>query len=47
MLLKSLSFANGGQCILTYEKHDGWLRTSWAGYVNPTDAMTSATAYLE
>lgn len=47
MLLKELSFATGGQCILTYEKRDGWLRATWAGYVTPTDALSGATAYLE
>jgi hypothetical protein len=47
MLLKSLSFATGGQCTLTYEKSAGWLRATWAGYVNPTDALSGATTYLE
>ena len=47
MLLKSLAFQTGGQCTLTYEKGDGWLRATWAGYVNPTDALAGATAYLE
>ncbi len=47
MLLKSLSFATGGQCVLSYEKVDGWLRATWAGYVNAADAQTGATTYLE
>jgi hypothetical protein len=47
MLLKSLSFATGGQCILSYEKVDGWLRATWVGYVDTTDAMQGAMTYLE
>jgi hypothetical protein len=47
MLLQSLSFATGGQCIITYEKCAGWLRATWAGYVNPTDALSGAMTYLE
>ena len=47
MLLKSLSFATGGQCILSYEKADGWLRATWTGYVDTANAMQGATTYLE
>jgi hypothetical protein len=47
MLLKSLSFETGGQCILSYEKADGWLRATWTGYVNTADAIAGATTYLE
>jgi hypothetical protein len=47
MLLKSLSFKTGGQCVISYEKTHGWLRATWAGYVNPTDAMIGAMTYLE
>lgn len=47
MLLKSLAFATGGQCVLSYEKNDGWLRATWTGYVNTVDAMQGATTYLE
>ena len=47
MLLKSLAFKTGGQCILSYEKCDGWLRATWFGYVNTPDALAGATTYLE
>jgi hypothetical protein len=47
MLLKSLSFEAGGDCILTYEKRDGWLRATWSGYVDATDALSGASTYLE
>jgi hypothetical protein len=47
MLLKALSFATGGQCVLSYEKADGWLRATWVGYVNTADAQKGATTYLE
>ena len=46
MLLTSLSFATDARCVLSYEKADGWLRATWAGYVNPTDALAGATAFL-
>lgn len=47
MLLNSLLFPTGGQCTLTYEKADGWLRATWAGYINPEQAMRGARNYLD
>jgi hypothetical protein len=47
MLLNSLLFSSGGQCTLTYEKADGWLRATWAGYIDTEEAMTGALNYLE
>lgn len=47
MLLKSLAFQTGGQCTLSYEKSDGWLRATWSGYVNTIDALNGATTFLE
>lgn len=46
MLLNSLSFPTGGQCTLTYEKADGWLRATWSGQINTHDAMAGADNYL-
>lgn len=46
MLLNSLSFRTGGQCTLTLEQADGWLRATWSGYVNQSDAMDGALNYL-
>jgi hypothetical protein len=47
MLLNSLSFKTGGQCTLTYEKSAGWLRATWAGYINTTEARAGAQNYLD
>jgi hypothetical protein len=46
MLLNSLHFPTSGQCTLTYEKADGWLRATWTGYVNPDQAIAGARSYL-
>jgi hypothetical protein len=47
MLLKALTFETGGHCILSYEKQQGWLRATWAGYITTPDALNGATTYLE
>jgi hypothetical protein len=46
MLLNSLLFPTGGQCTLTYEKTDGWLRATWTGYINQEEAASGALNYL-
>lgn len=46
MLLNSLLFPTGGQCTLTYEKSDGWLRATWTGYIDTEEAMAGALNYL-
>ncbi|RZK24570.1 MAG: hypothetical protein EOO56_00800 [Hymenobacter sp.] len=46
MRLNSLSFKEGGHCILTFEKPEGWLRATWTGYVDTEEAMQGATNYL-
>lgn len=46
MLLNSLSFRTGGQCVLSLEQADGWLRATWSGYITPGDAMSGAINYL-
>jgi hypothetical protein len=46
MLLNSLLFPTGGQCTLTYEKADGWLRATWTGYINQEEAVSGALNYL-
>jgi hypothetical protein len=46
MLLNSLSFPMGGQCTLTYEKADGWLRATWTGYIDTEQAIAGAHNYL-
>jgi hypothetical protein len=47
MLLNSLSFKTGGQCTLTYEKSTGWLRATWAGYINTAEARAGGQNYLD
>jgi hypothetical protein len=47
MILNSLSFEAGGQCTLSLEPADGWLCTTWSGYVTPADAKSGALDYLE
>jgi hypothetical protein len=40
--------ANGQAfCITEYVAAEGWLRTTWKGYVTPPDAEQGATAALE
>ena len=46
MLLNSLSFRTGGQCTLSLEQTDGWLRAVWSGYITSDDAMSGAMNYL-
>jgi hypothetical protein len=46
MLLNSLSFRTGGQCTLSLEQADGWLRAVWSGYITTDDAMSGALNYL-
>jgi hypothetical protein len=46
MLLHSLSFTTGGQCTLTFEKPQGWLRATWSGHINTIDALNGARNYL-
>jgi hypothetical protein len=47
MLLNSLLFLSGGQCTLTYEKADGWLRATWTGYIETEQAISGALNYLD
>jgi hypothetical protein len=46
MLLNSLSFRTGGQCTLSLEQTNGWLRAVWSGYITSADAMSGAMDYL-
>lgn len=47
MLLNCLIFPSGGQCALTYDKAEGWLRAVWTGYIDSEQAKLGATNYLE
>lgn len=46
MLLHSLHFPTGGQCLLSYEAAAGWLSATWTGYIGTTEAMQGAENYL-
>jgi hypothetical protein len=46
MLINSLQFGAGGQCVLTFEE-DQCLRATWTGLVGNHEAMQGAQAYLE
>ncbi|MDO7845552.1 hypothetical protein Q5H92_04225 [Hymenobacter sp. M29] len=45
MLLNSLPDADGSRCTLTYES-DGWLRATWRGFVDMSEALRGADNYL-
>ena len=47
MLLNTLLFKTGGQCVLTFEQPDGWLRSTWTGFIGTDQAMRGARNYLE
>jgi hypothetical protein len=47
MLINSLQFGAGGQCVLTFEEEDQWLRATWTGLVGNHEAMQGAQTYLE
>ena len=46
MLLNSLQFGAGGQCLLFYEEAEQWLRATWSGLVGNHEAQQGASAYL-
>lgn len=46
MLLGSLHDVDDSRCTLTYEEQDYWLRVTWHGYVDPTEALRGAQQYL-
>lgn len=47
MLINSLLFPTGGQCTLSFEQPDNWLRATWTGFINTEEAMSGATNYLQ
>ena len=46
MLINTLSFQTGGQCVLSLEQDEGWLRATWSGYITSDDALNGAANYL-
>jgi hypothetical protein len=47
MYLKSLTFANGGCCELTFQKPQRWLRATWSGFITTQDALRGGHNYLQ
>jgi hypothetical protein len=47
MLLHTSHFATGGDCLLTYEEAEHWLRATWQGPISTEEAMQGAAAYLD
>ena len=45
MILSSLSDIEGSRCILTLDP-EGWLRATWRGFVDTTEAFHGADNYL-
>lgn len=37
---------DSSSCRLVYDETEHWLRATWSGYVDPTEAMRGAEAYL-
>ena len=46
MLIHSLADADGSRCVLVYEEAHRWLRATWYGTVDPTEAQRGAESYL-
>ncbi|WP_324680504.1 hypothetical protein [Hymenobacter sp. GOD-10R] len=46
MLIHSLLDRDGSSCTLTYDESEGWLRATWRGYIDATEAMHGASEYL-
>ena len=46
MLLKALPDTDGSRCILTFDEPNGWLRATWRGFVDMSEALRGADNYL-
>ncbi|MDF7815254.1 hypothetical protein [Hymenobacter sp. YC55] len=47
MLLNSLQFNSGGNCVLHYEESEQWLYATWSGLIGNHEAMQGALSYLD
>ncbi|SNR80088.1 hypothetical protein [Hymenobacter mucosus] len=47
MLISNLVDSDGSRCTLTFEEDNQWLRATWRGFIDQTEAMRGATNYLE
>ena len=46
MLIHSLPDTDGSRCTLTWEESEQWLRATWRGFVDASEAMRGAENYL-
>jgi hypothetical protein len=46
MLLSSVHFGSGGDCILSYDESAQWLSATWSGLIGNHEAMEGARNYL-
>lgn len=46
MPIHTLLDSDGSRCTLSYYAANGWLRATWRGFVDPTEAMRGAAEYL-
>ena len=47
MLISSVHFGSGGNCVLSYEESEQWLQATWSGLVGDYEAMQGARNYLD
>lgn len=47
MLLSSVHFSSGGNCVLSYEESEQWLYATWSGLIGNHEAMLGARNYLD
>lgn len=47
MLVHTLRDTDGSRCTLTYDESNQWLRATWRGFVDPTEARRGAQQYLD
>jgi hypothetical protein len=46
MLINSVHFGSGGNCVLSYEESEQWLCATWSGLIGNHEAMQGALNYL-
>ena len=46
MLLSSIYFGSGGNCVLSYEESQQWLQATWSGLIGNHEAMRGGLNYL-
>lgn len=46
-ITKHTDLRDGSSCELDFDEANSWLRATWLGYVDPTEAYNGAARYLE